>query len=57
MSHTAPETPVDPDAQILPGDGGSPLDYFRALRPHHWIKNLMVFVPLLRTTAPTPGCT
>lgn len=38
---------LDPDARLLPGAGGSPLDYFRALRPHHWIKNLMVFVPLL----------
>ncbi len=38
---------LDPDARILPGAGGSPLDYFRALRPHHWVKNLMVFVPLL----------
>ena len=27
--------------------GGSPLDYFRALRPHHWIKNVLVFVPLI----------
>ena len=47
MSHAAPETPVAADARLRPGAGGSPLDYFRALRPHHWIKNLMVFVPLL----------
>ena len=26
---------------------GAPLDHVRAMRPHHWIKNLMVFVPLL----------
>ena len=38
---------LDPEARLLPGAGGSLLDYFRALRPHHWIKNLMVFVPLL----------
>ena len=38
---------LDPDARLLPGAGGAPLDYVRALRPHHWIKNLMVFVPLL----------
>ena len=38
---------LDPDARLLPGAGGTPFDYVRALRPHHWIKNLMVFVPLL----------
>ncbi len=26
---------------------GAPFDHVRAMRPHHWIKNLMVFVPLL----------
>jgi 4-hydroxybenzoate polyprenyltransferase len=24
-----------------------PVDYLKALRPHHWLKNLLVFVPLL----------
>ena len=38
---------LDADARLLPGAGGSLLDYFRALRPHHWIKNLMVFLPLM----------
>ncbi|MCY4230861.1 MAG: UbiA family prenyltransferase [Alphaproteobacteria bacterium] len=23
------------------------LDYLRALRPHHWVKNILVFVPLV----------
>ena len=38
---------IAPDVRLLPGAGGLPADYFRALRPHHWIKNLIVFVPLL----------
>jgi len=46
MTAVPPETPVQDDAPT-PSVGGSPLDYVRAMRPHHWIKNLMVFVPLL----------
>ncbi len=38
---------LDGDARLLPGAGGTPFDYLRALRPHQWIKNTMVFVPLL----------
>ena len=37
---------IDPGARLLPGSGGTPLDYVRALRPHQWIKNMVVFVPL-----------
>ena len=29
------------------GAAGGPLDHFRALRPHQWIKNALVFVPLV----------
>ena len=46
MSAAPPGTPVQDDAPT-PVAAGSPLDYVRAMRPHHWIKNLMVFVPLL----------
>ena len=37
---------LDEDARFLPGSGGGPLDCFRALRPHHWVKNMLVFAPL-----------
>ena len=46
MLATPPGTPVEDDAPT-PVAAGSPLDYLRAMRPHHWSKNLMVFVPLL----------
>ena len=46
MPAAPPGTPVQDDAPTPPVPG-SPLDYVRAMRPHHWIKNLMVFVPLL----------
>ena len=46
MPAAPPGTPVQDDAPT-PLVPGSPLDYVRAMRPHHWIKNLMVFVPLL----------
>ena len=29
------------------GRNNHPFDYFRALRPHQWVKNLLVFVPLI----------
>lgn len=38
---------LDGEARFLPGLGGGPLDRLRALRPHHWIKNVLVFVPLV----------
>ena len=37
---------LDGEARFLPGHGGGPLDRFRALRPHQWVKNVLVFVPL-----------
>lgn len=46
MTAAPPGTPFQDDAPPPPVPG-SPLDYVRAMRPHHWIKNLMVFVPLL----------
>jgi 4-hydroxybenzoate polyprenyltransferase/phosphoserine phosphatase len=33
--------------RVLDERGARPLDYLRALRLHHWLKNLLVFVPLL----------
>ena len=38
---------LDGAARFLPGLGGGPRDYFRALRPHQWVKNVLVFIPLV----------
>ena len=38
---------LDGEARLLPGLGGGPRDWFRALRPHQWVKNVLVFVPLV----------
>ena len=38
---------LDDEARFLPGSGGRPRDCLRALRPHQWLKNLLVFVPLI----------
>ena len=38
---------LDGEARFLPGLGGRPLDYLRALRPHQWVKNTLVFAPLI----------
>ena len=38
---------LDTEARFLPGPGGRPRDYMRALRPHQWSKNALVFVPLV----------
>ena len=38
---------LDGKARFLPGLGGGPRDYFRALRPHQWVKNVLVFAPLV----------
>ncbi len=38
---------LDSEARLLPGLGGRPLDYLRALRPHQWVKNTLVFAPLI----------
>ena len=38
---------LDEKARFLPGLGGGPRDYFQALRPHQWVKNVLVFVPII----------
>ena len=38
---------MDENARLLDGPGGRPSDYWRALRPQRWVKNLLVFAPLL----------
>ena len=38
---------LDGDARLLPGCGRHAVRLPAALRPHQWIKNTMVFVPLL----------
>ena len=38
---------LDENARFLPGLGGGPRDYFRALRPHQWVKNVLVFIPII----------
>ncbi len=38
---------LDAEARFLAGAGGSARDRIRALRPLHWIKNVLVFVPLV----------
>lgn len=38
---------LDKDALLLPGPRIRPLDCFRALRPHQWVKNVLVFAPLI----------
>ena len=38
---------LDGDARFLPGPGGSPRDWFLALRMLQWAKNVLVFVPLV----------
>ena len=38
---------LDRDARFLPGPGGSALDVLKTLRPHQWVKNLLVFAPVI----------
>ncbi|MYN64379.1 MAG: UbiA family prenyltransferase [Acidobacteria bacterium] len=38
---------LDGEARLLPGSGGRALDYVLALRPHQWIKNAVVFGPIV----------
>ena len=38
---------VDTEARFLSSLDRRPLDYLRALRPHQWSKNVLVFVPLI----------
>lgn len=41
--------------RLLAGFGGGWRDYFQSWRPHHWVKNLLVFAPLVaaHVTSPT----
>ena len=41
--------------RLLPGLGGSWRDYFRGWRPLHWVKNLLVFTPLLAAHETDPA--
>jgi len=41
--------------EVLPGTVPRPLDYLRALRPHQWLKNLLVFLPMIAAHAFAPG--
>ena len=38
---------LDRDSRFLPGLGGSELDVLGILRPHQWVKNLLVFAPAI----------
>jgi len=38
---------VTHDVEHLPGQRAPPITYLRVLRPHQWLKNLLVFVPML----------
>jgi len=44
---------ADLQAEILAGSNAPPAlrDYLRALRPHQWLKNLLVFLPMLTAHA------
>ncbi len=46
---------LNKDARFLAGAGGSLLDYLRALRPHQWVKNMLVFTPLVAAHETDPG--
>jgi 4-hydroxybenzoate polyprenyltransferase/phosphoserine phosphatase len=38
---------LDPKAMVFPSKPRAPKDYFVAVRAHQWVKNLLVFVPML----------
>ncbi len=42
------------DFRLLPGNDGRPIDYLRSLRPHQWIKNTLVFLPLAASHSMEP---
>ena len=46
---------LDDKVRFISGFGGRPLDYLRALRPHQWVKNVLVFVPLIAAHETEPG--
>lgn len=46
---------LDDTVRFISGFGGRPLDYLLALRPHQWIKNVLVFVPPIAAHETDPG--
>lgn len=38
---------IDPQARLLAGGGGGMRDVIGALRPHHWVKNVLVFAAVI----------
>ena len=38
---------MDRDARLLPRAGHRFVDYLQALRPHQWLKNMLVFAPIV----------
>jgi len=44
-------TPLDSEVVLLPARSSGPGAHWRALRPHQWLKNLLVFLPLLAVQA------
>lgn len=38
---------IDPRARLLAGGGGGMRDVVGALRPHHWVKNVLVFAAIV----------
>ena len=46
---------IAPAPSVLSGAVPKPIDYLRALRPHQWTKNVLVFLPLIAAHALAPG--
>ena len=43
------------EVRVLLGLRGCPRDYIRALRPHQWVKNVVVFAPLVAAHETSPA--
>ncbi len=46
---------IGKETEHLPAARARPRDYLRALRPHQWLKNLLVFVPMVAAHDLTAG--
>ncbi len=44
---------IHPDAMLIRGEAPQARDYLRALRPHQWAKNTLLFLPMLAAHAIT----